>query len=147
MAKVSRATLEAAFVDLLTIYLNDSNSSTLREWLTLRLAGYQPIEGKLGYNGYRLVGPQRQKQICEVKPKNVHRRDDGRVARRLDGGGNYSEYTPERWVKDLQNQVQMVLSGFAEGRLVYVIEVPFRCIKDRGNNCRRSFRVGILSMI
>ena len=131
MAKVSRTTLEASFVDLLTIYLNDSNSSTLREWLTLRIAEYQPIEGKLGYNGYRLVGPQGQKQVCEVKPKNVYRQDSGKVNRRLDGGGNYSDYTPERWYKDLKNQVQMVLSGFAEGKLLYVIEVPFACIQAR----------------
>ena len=133
MAKVSRATLESSFIDLLTIYLNDTNSSTLREWLTLRLAGYQPIEGKLGYNGYRLVGPrnQKQKQVCEVKPKNVRRRGDGKVTHRLDGGGSYSDYTPERWYKDLKNQVQMVLSGFAEGRLLYVIEVPFVCIRER----------------
>ncbi len=133
MAKVSRATLEASFVDLLTIYLNDSNSSTLREWLTLRIAGYQPLEGKLGYNGYRLLGPQGRegKLVCEAKPKNVRRRENGEIKRRLDGGGNFSDYTPERWHKDSKNQVQMVLSGFAEGRLLYVIEIPFTCIETR----------------
>jgi hypothetical protein len=49
--------LASTFVDLLTIYINDENSSSLRELITVRLAGYELSEGKLGYNGYRPVAP------------------------------------------------------------------------------------------
>jgi len=128
LSELSRVTLEATLIDLLTIYFNDVNSSALREWLTLRLAGYQVTEGKLGYNGYRLVGPesQRHRIVCEVKPQNVNCNSK----RKLNGGGNFSDYTPERFIKDQQNQPQILVSGFAKGRLLYILEFPWRCIEE-----------------
>ncbi len=132
LSSESRPSIEAALIDLLTLYFNDRNSSALREWVTLVVAGYQPAEGKLGYNGYRLVGPQPQvKQFCEVKPVNTHRDEEGKVKRRLSGQGNFSDYTPERFWRDLEAEVQMVISGFAEGKLLYVIEFPIRCLQAR----------------
>jgi len=47
----SKNTLIAVLTDLLTIYFNDKNSSTLREFVTVSLAGYKQLEGKIGYNG------------------------------------------------------------------------------------------------
>lgn len=40
-------------VDLLTMYINDKNSSTIREFITVTLAGYEHKEGKTGYNGFK----------------------------------------------------------------------------------------------
>jgi hypothetical protein len=33
------------------MYINDKNSSTIREFLTVTLAGYKHKEGKIGYSG------------------------------------------------------------------------------------------------
>jgi len=135
LADLSRESLEATLIDLLTLYLNDANSSTVREWITLHIAGYQPIEGKLGYNGYRMTAPASEterKQFCEVKPVNTHHRADGTLSRRLNGGGSFSDYTPERLEKDLgKSDLQMLVSGFVDGHLVYILEFPFSCLERR----------------
>jgi hypothetical protein len=38
-----------ALEELIMIYATDKNSSTLRELITLSIAGYRPIGGKLGF--------------------------------------------------------------------------------------------------
>jgi len=48
----SKDTLIGILVDLLTMYINDKNSSTIREFITVTLAGYEHKKGKIGYNGY-----------------------------------------------------------------------------------------------
>jgi hypothetical protein len=75
--------LASTFVDLLTIYINDENSSSLRELITVRLAGYELSEGKLGYNGYRPVAPDNAPSFCEAKPVNARRLEDGHPNRKL----------------------------------------------------------------
>lgn len=130
--ELSKDTLAAALVDLLTIYMNDRNSSTLREMITTVKSGYQVIETKLGYNGYRQTAPDGPMEYCEVKPKNVRRPEGGGAVReRLKGGGNFSDYTPERFQKDLQQNPMMLVSGFVDGRLVYIIKFPFHCLESR----------------
>jgi len=133
---LSRDTLESTLIDLLTLYLNDANSSTVREFITLRLAGYQPVEGKLGYNGYRMVAidstSHPEKHFCEVKPVNVYHKEDESLSRHLNGGGNFSDYTPERLEQHLaEPHLQMLVSGFVDGRLVYILEFPFQCLESR----------------
>lgn len=49
----SKDTLIGILVDLLTMYINDKNSSTVREFITVTLAGYKHKEGKIGYNGFK----------------------------------------------------------------------------------------------
>lgn len=131
MDGLSKDTLIATFVDLLTIYINDKNSSSLRELITVRLAGYEPSEGKLGYNGYRLAAHDSAPFFCEAKPVNVTCLESGRPNRKLNGGGNFSDYTPERLDEDLKKNPQMLVSGFVDGRLAYIIEFPFRCLEAR----------------
>lgn len=116
---------------MLTIYINDKNSSSLRELITVRLAGYEPSEGKLGYNGYRLAAPDGVPSFCEAKPVNVTRLENGRPNRKLNGGGNFSDYTPGRLDEDLEKNPQMLVSGFVDGKLAYIIEFPFRCLEAR----------------
>jgi len=130
----SKPTLGSALIDLITMYLNDVNSSTLREWLTLKIAGYEPSAGKLGYNGYRHAAPDgtSHDEFAEAKPVNVRLKgDDQTPNRRLNGGGNFSDYTPERLQKDLGANLNVLVSGFVEGKLIYVFEFPFKCLENR----------------
>lgn len=128
---LSRDTLASTFIDLLTLYINDENSSSLRELIAVRLAGYELSEGKLGYNGYRLAAPDSAPSFCEAKPVNVKRLENGRPNRKLNGGGNFLDYTPERLNQDLDKNPQMLVSGFVDGKLVYLVEFPFKCLEAR----------------
>lgn len=49
----SKDNLIAMLIDLLTMYINDKNSSTIREFITVTLAGYTHEKGKIGYNGFK----------------------------------------------------------------------------------------------
>jgi len=58
---------------LLTIYINDKNSSLLREYITVSLAGYIPTETKIGYNGFKQSTEVGGKPTaCEAKPQNSY---------------------------------------------------------------------------
>ncbi len=118
----SKHNLMAALIDLLTMYMNDKNSSTLREFVTVSLADYTHTEYKVGYNGYRLTTYGKPIK-CEAKPQNVRR--DGK--RKLNGGGNFTDYTHERLRRDLEENLNVLVSGFVDGRLLYVLEFPFNC--------------------
>jgi hypothetical protein len=120
---LSKASIKALFIDILTLYLNDKNSSKLRELITAWIGKYETTEEKLGYNGYKQGIDE--KIWAEIKPKNTDN-----PKKKLDGGGNFSDYTPERFQKDIEKNPQIVVSGFAKGILLYVIEFPFRCIED-----------------
>lgn len=66
----SKETVVSLFTDLLTTYINDHNSSTLREYLTVTIAGYEHSEGKIGFNGFKQTSIVGGKPIaCEAKPK------------------------------------------------------------------------------
>lgn len=57
-------------VDWLTMYINDKRSSTIREFITVTLAGYEHNQAKIGYSGYRqdtFISGRTVK--CEAKPK------------------------------------------------------------------------------
>lgn len=107
--------------DVLHRYANDVNSSGLRELFTLVKAGCQLTPGKLGYNG--LLPDEHP---CDVKPINI-RSDSGN---KLNGGGNFSDFTYERLERYLVDRVMMIVSGFVDGRLVYILEFPFSCLEQ-----------------
>lgn len=50
----SKETLISVFTDLLTMYINDKNSSTIREFLTVSIAGYEWSRNKIGFNGFKI---------------------------------------------------------------------------------------------
>ncbi len=124
--KRSKPTLIGVISDLMTAYMNDLNSSFLRELVTVSLAGYSHIEKKVGYNGMR-HNTYGKPEYCEAKSQNV--RLDGK--RKLNGGGSFNDYTWERFRKDEQENPSILTSGFVEGKLVFVYEFPFSCIKER----------------
>jgi len=114
--------LAKALSEVLWLYANDKNSSTLREWVVLQVAGCQPEPGKIGYNGYRGNTPY------EVKPRNV--RSDEEKRKRLNGDGNFTDFTYERLEKYLRDGARVLIAGFVDGNLIYVLEVPFESLYD-----------------
>lgn len=132
MANYSKPALIGILADLLTIYFNDRNSSMLREFLTTTIAGYQHCENKIGYNGFKITAAG-QTIDCEVKPKNIRSSDFEEYNQgqrknpppKLNGSGNFTDYTWGRLKKDLSNAPNMLVSGFVDGRLLYILEFPF----------------------
>lgn len=49
----SKDALTALFSDLLTMYINDKNASSIREFLTVSIAGFEHSEGKMGFNEFK----------------------------------------------------------------------------------------------
>jgi hypothetical protein len=136
----SKDTLIAMLVDLLTMHINDKNSSTIREFITVTLAGYEHQQSKIGYNGFKQDAFVTGKTIkCEAKPKNINtyefkkelerfRKGERRTKpTKLDGGGNFTDYTPARLERDKKENLNMLVSGFIDGKLIYIIEFPFNC--------------------
>lgn len=146
----SKDTLIGMLVDLLTMYINDKNSSTIREFITVTLAGYQHQEAKIGYNGFKqdAIIPGRTIK-CEAKPKNLNTAEFEKYQRgernsppaKLNGGGNFTDYTPIRLNKDIaEKDLNMLVSGFIDGKLVYIIEFPFNSpdfVKNLRNKIER----------
>ncbi|MEO0139317.1 MAG: hypothetical protein ABIL16_08235 [candidate division WOR-3 bacterium] len=97
----SKKDLIAILVDLITLYINDKNSSTLREFITVSIAGYEHKKEKVGYDGYKLSSYGKP-LMCEAKPKNVSKNGE----RKLDGGGNFTDYTPERLERDRKENLK-----------------------------------------
>jgi hypothetical protein len=130
----SKDNLIAMFNDLLTTYINDKNSSTLREFITTSIADYEHNESKLGYNGFKhvtLCGKENT-EACEVKPKNIDTREfeKYKMGQRskpaaLNASGNFTDYTWDRFDKHLSDNPNLLVSGFVDGRLIYAFEFPF----------------------
>ncbi len=130
----SKDSLIALFNDLLTTYINDKNSSTLREFITVNIAGYKHSPEKIGYNGYKhsstVAG---EPYMCEAKPKNFNSEDYNKYKKgdrkhspaKLNGQGNFTDYTWGRFEKDKIANLNMLISGFVDGRLLYILEFPF----------------------
>lgn len=103
---------------LLNLYANDVNSSALRELITTVKAGYQPqLTGtKLGYNGITSEGIP-----CEVKPVNIRSSSNNK----LNGRGNFSDFTYERLDRYQEDGIAMLVSGFVDAHLIYILKFPF----------------------
>jgi len=106
-------------LELLDVYMNDVNSSTLRELVTIEVAGYESIPGKLGRDG---IDPTNNKPK-EAKPKNF-------TGKASNGGGCFNDYTMKRLNKDIDDDLDIVHSLFVDGKLAYIIEFNIDAIKD-----------------
>ena len=121
---LSKYTLSSLLIDLLTMYINDQNSSTLREFITVVLAGYEHTEHKIGYNGFR-HSAFGEPIMCEAKPVNII--SSSRSRKKLNGGGNFTDFTWGRFNKYKNDKINMLVSGFVDGKLIYIFEFPFSC--------------------
>lgn len=144
----SKDQLIALFVDLLTAYINDRNSSTLREFLVVSLAGYKHHDAKIGYNGFKQSTAIGGKTIaCEAKPQNINTEDNKnrKTKRKLNGGGNFTDYSNKRLAKDLKENPNMLIAGFVNGELMYILEAPFKTpsfVKKLKKQIKRRFPHG-----
>jgi len=132
----SKNDMIALLTDLITMYINDKNSSTLREFITVITAGYKHSERKIGYNGYKQSSILGGKAImCEAKPKNFDTEELEKFKKRerktkptkLNGQGNFTDYTFQRLERNFEENLNMLISGFVNGKLIYIIEFPFGC--------------------
>lgn len=130
----SKDNLISILTDLLTAYINDKNSSSLREFVTVSIAGYQHNPSKLGYNGFKQNSAIGGKPIsCEAKPKNIQTEgyDQKRSKSKLNGEGGFNDYTIERLKKDAKENLNLLSSGFIDGELQYILEFPFSVVYKR----------------
>ena len=126
----SKDQLVSLLSSLLTIYINDKNSSTIREFLTVSMAGYIHQDTKIGYNGFKQSSEIGGNPIaCEAKPQNINTEDNKKKKnpRKLNGGGNFTDYTHKRLFRDKKEKPNMLTSGFIDGELIYILEFPFVC--------------------
>jgi len=114
--------------DLLVSNLNDKNFSSLAEELTVYMMGYTPWEPKHGYDGYLGVSYETSDSYLEVKPKKSYfNKTTNKIMNQLNGSGTFADYTMERYNKDiaLGDKLRMVIVGFVEGEVAYIITFPF----------------------
>ena len=121
----SKDNLIAMLTDLLTTYFNDRNSSTPREIVVAVVSGYLPNTEKIGYNGYRQNTLTGLTEHCEIKPKNIRSDSTAKSPPKLNGGGNFTDYTWARLERDEAENPAMLVAGFIDGRLIYVFEFSF----------------------
>ena len=107
------------FEELYREYMADANSSSLREQITAAVAGCKSIPGKLGRDAIDVNGNEK-----EIKPKNY-------TGKRTNGGGCFNDYTRKRYKKDLNVNLPIIASLFAEGMLIYVVEFRLEAIAAR----------------
>ena len=110
------------FEEIYNEYMSDPNSSSLREQITAAVAGCKTIPGKLGRDAIDIDGNEK-----EIKPKNY-------TGKRTNGGGCFNDYTRKRYEKDLNVNLPIISSLFAQGMLIYVVEFKFESIASRLND-------------
>lgn len=103
-----------ALMQLLDLYANDKNSSTIREYVTVKLANYEPNLKKIGFNG------ERGDEKCDAKPFNV----DTSTNRKNNGGGNFTDFRYARLEKYSKHNLKIIVSGFVDGKLIFILEFP-----------------------
>ncbi len=107
------------YKNLFRAYASDSNSSSIREAVTLDFLGYEQYSAKHGADGF---DPKTNKQK-EVKPRFFP------AGKKASIGGNFNDMTPELLHK--KNGLDVICSVFVEDRLILVVEFPIRAIHDQ----------------
>lgn len=112
-----------------------SSDSEWPEIHTLTVGGYIHRKEKYGFDGYDFI----KKQNCEVKSsskvidyESLKAFSEGNVSRRIDlvkapfdGRGVFSLLTQESFDKYSDGDVNMLVSGYVNGVLMFIIEFPF----------------------
>lgn len=121
------------FKNLFRTYASDSNSSSIREAVTLDFLGYEQYTAKHGADGY---DPKNNRQK-EVKPRFFKEGSKAQI------GGNFNDMTLDLLAK--KRDMDVICSTFVEDRLVCVVEFPFTVIEDKIkqpiNNAKQGKRV------
>ena len=106
-------TKEQLLLELLGEMSRDKNSSTFREGVTLGVLGKNQSVTKLGYDS--------DDEPIEVKPKNISLDSN----KKFDGSGNFSDFTWARHKKYKNDNVKMMVSGFLDGKVLFVISFDY----------------------
>ena len=107
------------FRNFFRVCASDSNSSWLRELVTLQVVGYTQYPEKHGPDGY---DPKTNRQK-EVKPRFINLGSKTRI------GGNFNDMTLNLFEK--KENLDVICSTFVGDRLVCVVEFPFSVISDK----------------
>lgn len=107
---------------LINMYLNDKNSSTARQLVTARICGYDNSFKKFGYDAIDELGNHK-----EIKPANKRKGQDKKHCGRF----GFSDYTEERFGKDVHANVHILQSFFLDGRIMYIFEFPIIDLSER----------------
>ena len=110
--------LSPGYRNSLLSILSDSNSSTLREALVLRMLNYISYTEKHGMDGY-CPATGRQK---EVKPRFV------KEGTKVGTSGSFNDMTYD--LLDKKDGCDVICAAFHEGRLLYIVEFPYEIIKN-----------------
>ena len=121
----SKYNLVAMLLDLVALYYNDLNASTLRQMVVAMLAGFTPSAEKIGYNGFRQESPTGATEYCEIKSKNVRTASAAKNKPKLDGGGNFTDYTWKKFNRHTSENPAMLIAGFVDGQLIYIFQFNF----------------------
>lgn len=121
----SKDNLVAMLLDLLTTYYNDLNSSTVRELVVAVISGYEPNTEKLGYNGFRQNTLTGAVEHCEIKPRNYRTDSTAKSPSKLNGGGNFTDYSWGKFKRHKEENPNMLAAGFVDGKLIYILEFSF----------------------
>ena len=108
------------FIELLSKYFNDKNSSTLREETMCYISGIESNPNKLGYDGKTTKDENKPKNFDTTNPK----------AKKLNGGGNYSDMTHKRDEKFKLDNPRIHIGGFVDGKLVYQFKIPYNSLGE-----------------
>ena len=106
-------TKETLLLGLLDEMSNDKNSSLFREGVTLGILGLKQSVHKLGYDS--------DEHPIEVKPKNL----SSDSIKKFDGSGNFSDFTWKRHKKYKDDKVKMIVSGFLDGKLLFLVSFQY----------------------
>ncbi|MCY4419106.1 MAG: hypothetical protein OXB93_04590 [Cytophagales bacterium] len=101
------------------------NSSTLRELVVAVLSGYEPSLEKLGYNGFRQNALTGKTECCEIKPRNIRTDTTAKTPAKLSGDGNFTDYTWKKFKRHKEENPNMLVAGFIDGRLIYIFQFSF----------------------
>jgi hypothetical protein len=135
------------FIELLSKYFNDKNSSTLREEVMCQVSGIESNPNKLGYDG--------KETNDENKPKNFDTKNP--KSKKLNGGGNYSDMTHKRNDNFILDNAIIHIGGFVDGKIVYQFKIPYKSLSgyfktqlnkrlpngDESNNYLRSMKFSL----
>lgn len=108
---------ERVIYQLIDSIANDSNSSMYREDITNIMSNREPSKGKHGYD--------HDSEPIEIKPKNFT------GGKKLDGGGQFNDFTWRRHNKHIDDNVLMSVSGFHYGKLIFIVEFPYSELTER----------------
>lgn len=91
----------------------------------LCLQGISPNTEKLGYNGFRHNALTGRVEQCEIKPKNVRSNSAAKNKPKLNGGGNFTDYSWAKFKRHREESPNMIVAGFIDGRLIHIFEFSF----------------------